>query len=160
VAVIDTGIGIRYEDQDKLFKLFGFVQDGMQLNTKGIGLGLVIADNIVSQYGGKITFHSEPGQGSTFTFQFKLESEGTDSFVLSPTDPLGSTMAAYNEEMGVLSLGRNVEINCDNLHYMWVPFELTTPNSISRKISRHLSLERNKGSTMSLLTLKSVRYVD
>ena len=27
VSVIDTGIGIEYEDQDKLFKLFGFVQD-------------------------------------------------------------------------------------------------------------------------------------
>ena len=25
ISVIDTGIGIPYEDQDKLFKLFGFV---------------------------------------------------------------------------------------------------------------------------------------
>ena len=27
IKVIDTGVGIEYEDQDKLFKLFGFVQD-------------------------------------------------------------------------------------------------------------------------------------
>ena len=27
ISVIDTGAGIAYEDQDKLFKLFGFVQD-------------------------------------------------------------------------------------------------------------------------------------
>ena len=25
ISVIDTGVGIKYEDQDKLFKLFGFV---------------------------------------------------------------------------------------------------------------------------------------
>ena len=48
IEVIDTGVGIEYEDQDKLFKLFGFVQDAKQLNRNGIGLGLVIADNIVS----------------------------------------------------------------------------------------------------------------
>jgi signal transduction histidine kinase len=44
ISVIDTGIGIEYEDQDKLFKLFGFVQDTQGLNTHGIGLGLVIAE--------------------------------------------------------------------------------------------------------------------
>ena len=48
----DTGIGIEYEDQDKLFKLFGFVQDTQGLNTHGIGLGLVIAEQIVNQFGG------------------------------------------------------------------------------------------------------------
>mmetsp|Transcript_30610 Transcript_30610/g.46974 ORF Transcript_30610/g.46974 Transcript_30610/m.46974 type:complete len:81 (+) Transcript_30610:2085-2327(+) len=44
VSVVDTGIGIAYEDQDKLFKLFGFLNSSRQLNTKGIGLGLVISD--------------------------------------------------------------------------------------------------------------------
>lgn len=73
IKVIDTGIGIDYEDQDKLFKLFGFVQDAKQLNKNGIGLGLVIADNITGQFGGKITFDSVPKQGSTFKFFFKLE---------------------------------------------------------------------------------------
>jgi len=43
ISVIDTGSGIKDEDKDRLFKLFGFVNDSRQLNTKGIGLGLVIA---------------------------------------------------------------------------------------------------------------------
>ncbi len=76
--MVDTGIGIRFEDQDKLFKLFGFVQDGMQLNTKGIGLGLVIAENIVTEFGGSISFTSEYGKGSTFTFSFTLETPKID----------------------------------------------------------------------------------
>ena len=70
IKVIDTGVGIDYEDQDKLFKLFGFVQDSNERNKNGIGLGLVIADNLVSQFNGKITFESEPGVGSTFKFSF------------------------------------------------------------------------------------------
>jgi len=72
ISVIDTGIGIKYEDQDKLFKLFGFLQDSKELNTKGIGLGLVISDQIVTEFGGKVTFVSEPDVGSTFKFTFRL----------------------------------------------------------------------------------------
>ena len=43
ISVIDTGIGIPKENQDKLFKLFGFVQDDQHLNVNGIGLGLMIS---------------------------------------------------------------------------------------------------------------------
>ena len=44
IAVVDTGVGIKHQDRNKLFKLFGFLTSEKQLNTKGIGLGLVIAD--------------------------------------------------------------------------------------------------------------------
>jgi K+-sensing histidine kinase KdpD len=57
--VIDTGIGIALQDQDKLFKLFGFVESTQHLNTHGIGLGLVIAQYITDAFGGKICFVSE-----------------------------------------------------------------------------------------------------
>ena len=43
ISVIDTGIGIPKENREKLFKLFGFVQDDKNLNVNGIGLGLVIS---------------------------------------------------------------------------------------------------------------------
>ena len=52
VSVIDTGAGIPYGEQDKLFKLFGFIQDTAQMNTKGIGLGLVISEKIVNAFNG------------------------------------------------------------------------------------------------------------
>ena len=44
ISVIDTGVGIETEDQEKLFKLFGFIESTEQMNTNGIGLGLVISD--------------------------------------------------------------------------------------------------------------------
>ena len=42
------------------------------MNTKGIGLGLVISDQIVSKFNGTINFTSVPDEGSTFTFTFVL----------------------------------------------------------------------------------------
>jgi nitrogen-specific signal transduction histidine kinase len=36
------------------------------MNRNGVGLGLVIADNIVNQFNGKITFESTPKKGSNF----------------------------------------------------------------------------------------------
>lgn len=47
VTVKDTGVGIKEEDKSKLFKLFGFLEETQNINTSGIGLGLVIADLIV-----------------------------------------------------------------------------------------------------------------
>ena len=75
ISVIDTGCGIPYEDQNKLFKLFGYVQDSKQMNTHGIGLGLTISKQIVEAFGGEIRFSSVPKEGSKFTFTFQLEDQ-------------------------------------------------------------------------------------
>ena len=42
----DSGIGIKDEDKNKLFELFGFLESTKELNTKGIGLGLHISKKI------------------------------------------------------------------------------------------------------------------
>jgi signal transduction histidine kinase len=54
ITVIDTGIGIKRQEKLKLFKLFGTLQSTMQMNTAGIGLGLVISENIITAFSGKI----------------------------------------------------------------------------------------------------------
>ena len=48
------------------------MQDNNQLNTNGVGLGLVISKQIVKQFNGDITVDSELGVGSTFTFSFEI----------------------------------------------------------------------------------------
>lgn len=49
ISVSDNGAGIMKKDQDKLFQLFGSIKDEKkQINTKGIGLGLVISKLIVT----------------------------------------------------------------------------------------------------------------
>ena len=47
ISVKDTGIGIKEEDQTKLFNLFGSLKSTKLLNPNGIGLGLHICKMIV-----------------------------------------------------------------------------------------------------------------
>ena len=79
VSVKDTGIGISKENQKKLFQLFGTMEsDGA--NTSGIGLGLFISKQIVSQFDGSINVISQLGEGSEFYFTFSVEREDTPEF--------------------------------------------------------------------------------
>jgi signal transduction histidine kinase len=75
VSVQDTGMGISEKNQRKLFKLFGFIDETEEKNTNGIGLGLMISDKLVTEFGGKFDLDSEEGVGSTFKFTVKLENQ-------------------------------------------------------------------------------------
>ena len=77
VAVVDTGIGIKDEEQPSLFKLFGFLDTTKELNTRGIGLGLHISRMIVQQLGGEIICNSQWKKGSTFVFLLGLDVQTT-----------------------------------------------------------------------------------
>ena len=64
--IIDTGIGIKKENYDKLFEKFERL-DQEQKNIQGTGLGLVITKHLVNLLDGKISFDSEYQKGTTFT---------------------------------------------------------------------------------------------
>ena len=65
-SVIDTGIGIRDEDLEKLFKPFSQIDTGTTRSYEGTGLGLSISKRLVEKLGGNITVQSKRGIGSTF----------------------------------------------------------------------------------------------
>lgn len=67
IAVEDTGIGIKKQDLDKLFRSFQQVDSKRNRNIEGTGLGLSIAKQLLLLMGGNITVESEYGQGSIFT---------------------------------------------------------------------------------------------
>ena len=71
--MIDTGVGIKKQARRKLFQLFGSLQNTKQMNTKGIGLGLVISENIVKAFDGKIGVKSRYGRGAKFAFSILLD---------------------------------------------------------------------------------------
>jgi signal transduction histidine kinase len=82
--VEDTGIGIKYQDLSKLFKLFGKLEDKDKLNKGGCGLGLSICKSIVQQLGGKIEVQSIEGFGSSFSFNiFCMAKEEGNNFNLA-----------------------------------------------------------------------------
>jgi PAS domain S-box-containing protein len=72
VAVKDTGIGIKDEDLQTLFKPFRQVDTGITRQYEGTGLGLSICKRLVDLLGGSISVTSEPGLGSTFAFNLPL----------------------------------------------------------------------------------------
>ena len=67
----DTGIGIKQEDLDKLFKEFVRLKNEQTRNIEGSGLGLSIVKKIADFYDGKIDIQSEFGKGTTFTIYLK-----------------------------------------------------------------------------------------
>ena len=66
-SVTDTGIGIRPDDQAKLFQAFTQVDAVLRQRQEGTGLGLHLSRKLAELLGGKITLRSELGKGSTFT---------------------------------------------------------------------------------------------
>lgn len=73
IQISDTGIGIRPEDIETLFKPFRQVDIGITRQYEGTGLGLSICKRLVEMMGGRIWIESEKGKGSTFAFSLPLE---------------------------------------------------------------------------------------
>jgi protein-histidine pros-kinase len=67
ISVTDTGIGIRPEDQAKLFEPFAQLDILRAKTREGSGLGLHLSAKLAGLMGGKIEFRSEFDAGSTFT---------------------------------------------------------------------------------------------
>jgi signal transduction histidine kinase len=67
LEVVDHGIGIPPQEQQKIFEKFYRVGDPLVHNTKGSGLGLSLVRHIAQAHGGDVAVDSAPGRGSRFT---------------------------------------------------------------------------------------------
>jgi PAS domain S-box-containing protein len=70
--ITDTGIGIKSEDIEKIFKPFQQVDSGLARKYEGTGLGLSICKKLVELLGGRIWAESELDKGSTFSFSIPI----------------------------------------------------------------------------------------
>ncbi|SDF46532.1 PAS domain S-box-containing protein [Mucilaginibacter pineti] len=70
-SITDKGMGIKLEDQKKIFDRFFRVGD-IQQRFPGMGIGLYICDQIIKNHGGSLLVESETGNGSTFSFTLPL----------------------------------------------------------------------------------------
>lgn len=73
VGVADDGAGIDEEGVAAIFRRFKQLKTKLKSGTKGFGLGLNIAKELVDLNFGEMSIESRPGQGTTFTFTVPLD---------------------------------------------------------------------------------------
>jgi signal transduction histidine kinase/DNA-binding response OmpR family regulator len=66
-SVADTGIGIAFEDQERIFQEFTQLEHPLQRQVKGTGLGLPLCRRLAELLGGALSVTSTPGAGATFS---------------------------------------------------------------------------------------------
>jgi signal transduction histidine kinase len=77
INVEDTGMGISRSDQSKLFAKYTRAERTRHI--KGTGLGLVVSREILRAHGSDLTFTSEEGKGTVFSFELKAAEKAVDS---------------------------------------------------------------------------------
>ncbi|PWR75946.1 ATP-binding protein [Methanospirillum stamsii] len=84
--VEDTGIGIPYADQEKIFHAFEQQDSSLVKQYGGTGLGLSISKKLIKMMGGTISLESEPDVGSVFRIQIPaiISIENTDTLEKEP----------------------------------------------------------------------------
>ena len=85
IEVHDSGVGV---PQDQLPYIFDkFFQIGQQARSKGAGLGLAIAREIVEAHGGTISAESSDGQGTTFHIALPSQASSDSKTTGTPASP-------------------------------------------------------------------------
>lgn len=72
ISVEDKGIGMTKEEQKRVFDKFYRAQSGNIHNTKGFGLGLSYASEIINLHDGEISLESEKESGTTVTITIPI----------------------------------------------------------------------------------------
>ncbi|QIY82617.1 GAF domain-containing protein [Chryseobacterium sp. NEB161] len=68
-SITDNGIGIDQKESKKMFKIFSRMNNAKEF--KGNGVGLSIVHHLMEKMGGKISYESESGKGTTFILKFQ-----------------------------------------------------------------------------------------
>ncbi|MBE0369483.1 ATP-binding protein [Pseudoalteromonas aurantia] len=112
VAVIDSGIGMTVEQQQRLFHSFSQADTSTTRKYGGTGLGLAICKNLVELMGGQISCQSTVEIGSTFSFNVQLQVDPSQNrnltkllisgaLILDDNQFSGRATSLYLQQLGV-----------------------------------------------------------
>lgn len=138
IDIMDTGIGVSPEDQEKLFNPFEQVDSASNRKFSGTGLGLSITKKLIHLMGGEITLESELGKGSNFRV----------SLLVSPGDV--NKISYIKEEKAVTE----ETINYEELHILIAednPFNQQLMKKYLEKINVKYTFAQNGLEVIDLL---------
>ncbi|MCL2627898.1 MAG: ATP-binding protein [Oscillospiraceae bacterium] len=116
MVVSDSGIGIKKEDHESLFRKYIQVDRERNVGIEGVGLGLSITNGLVNAMGGKITVESEYGKGSEFTVVIPQKIDDFDKLAVVIEPETKRTLVYERRSLYVNSLVstiKNLDIECD-----------------------------------------------
>jgi len=113
VEVRDNGIGMTWEQQQRLFNAFEQADGSITRKYGGTGLGLTICKKILNAMGGDIWVKSEPNQGSCFFFELEaaLGELLPNTQIEVPAEEAEEAEKRYNWKNRTILLADDVEIN-------------------------------------------------
>ena len=91
VSVADTGIGIKPDDMNRLFKAFERIEEKRNRNIEGTGLGMTIAQSFLNMMGSRLQVESVYGEGSVFSFDLEQK--------VIKWDPVGNYEEAFKHSL-------------------------------------------------------------
>jgi len=95
ISILDTGIGIDINDQEKVFDSFAQADGSSTRKFSGTGLGLSIVKKLSDLLGGRVELESTPGSGSIFRIDIPLSTIRTKSSVENKLPQRKSTCQIY-----------------------------------------------------------------
>ncbi|WP_101759394.1 ATP-binding protein [Oceanicoccus sp. KOV_DT_Chl] len=123
--VVDTGIGISAEHQQKLFQAFTQAESTTTRRFGGTGLGLAIALRLAHLMGGNITLESAKGAGSKFHYQQPVE------IFHSANQP---SIVAGGSDLAPLSMSPRQAVNNDAIKILVVEDNPTNRMVIAKQL--------------------------
>jgi len=150
-SVIDTGLGIAEEDQQKLFKMFGKLEKTENINKGGTGLGLMISDTLarllnVTKDEKGIKVESQIGKGSRFFFVISKTlrrssyDPGMENSLDSEQHVSSESLRSVEEKMNTHNMSRRRSSFVPSIKYNIIP-ELE--NTIFDSPKKLLSVSNN-----------------
>ncbi|TNV84152.1 hypothetical protein FGO68_gene1404 [Halteria grandinella] len=147
ITVCDTGIGIREQDRDRIFELFGKLETTEHVNTSGIGLGLSICKKIIEGLGGELKYISKcysrycqtEHQKYNNEGQFEIRSKGTTfvfTVALTEEDFKGGLINGMANQCNAVETNQ-AQIDTDQIKRNYSSGELfsdtESPNTVKNK---------------------------
>ena len=129
IRVSDSGIGIPKAEMKHIFQSFFRASNAVNSQEMGSGLGLMLTRQLVQKLGGKLSFESEEGKGTTFTLSLPLDK----------TTPSASKNASVSSDR----IGQNPSVSKEDSVTSVSSDENKTSSDDNKYSEEHLPAETN-----------------